>query len=88
MDSHEEFFRSLPSEEKNLIALKQFLYEGSWEELIADLKARMEGKPHVFKLATRIEEDLARIEKLKEYEEKTGINLGEYLHLYKGSKTG
>ena len=88
MDPHEAFFRSLSREEMHLVALKEFLYEGSWAEIVADLEARKEKKPHVFKLETRIEEDLVRIAKLLAYEESTGINLGKYLHIYKESKSG
>ncbi|MCZ6792447.1 MAG: hypothetical protein O7J95_02390 [Planctomycetota bacterium] len=83
MDPHEEFFRSLPPEEIHLVALKEFLYEGSWGDILKDLVARKEGKPHVYKLETRIDEDLARIEKLVHYEKRTGVNLGKYLHVFK-----
>lgn len=83
MDSHEYYFRSLSREEVHLVALKEFLYEGSWEEILEDLVARKEGKPHVYKLESRIDEDLDRIEKLLAYEQETGVNLGKYLHLFK-----
>ena len=87
MDPHEEYFRSLRKEEVHLIALKEYLYEGSWEEMARDLDARRQGKPFVFKLETRIEEDLDRIRKLLDYEKRTGVNLGEYLHLLEKSRT-
>ena len=79
MDPHEAYFRSLSREEAQLIALREILYDGCWEEIIKDLEARKEGKPFVFKLQTRIEEDLQRIEKLKSYEAEHGVNLGAYL---------
>ena len=88
MDAHEVFFRSLSQEEMHLIALKEFLYDGSWEEISADLRARKAGKPHVFKLETRIDEDLDRIERLLRYEREEGVNLGDYLYLYKESRAG
>ncbi|MBN1442127.1 MAG: hypothetical protein JXA90_05420 [Planctomycetes bacterium] len=72
----------------HLVALKEFLYDGSWDEIAADLRARKTGRPHVFKLETRIEEDLDRIEKLLTYERQEGINLGDYLYLYKEAKSG
>jgi hypothetical protein len=79
MDQHEVYFQSLSREEKHLVALKELLYEGSWDEMVSDLKARKEGKPYVFKLESRIEEDLARIEKLREYESRMGVDLGKYV---------
>ena len=72
----------------HLVALKEFLYDGSWEEIAADLRSRKTGRPHVFKLETRIEEDLERIERLQKYEREQGVNLGDYLHLYKEDKSG
>jgi len=74
-----KFAESLSSEEKMLIILREELYEGSWEDMIADLKNRLEGKPYVFKLASRIEADLARIERLKNFEEKNNVSLNDYI---------
>ena len=79
MNDHESFFSSLSEEEHHLLALKDLLYEGSWEEIEIDLKARKEGKPYVVKLDNRIDEDLLRIERLKAYEDEKGIDLGRYL---------
>ena len=88
MDPHETYFRSLSREEVHLVALKKFLYEGSWDEIVKDLIARKEGKPYIYKLDTRIVEDLDRIKSLKEYERRTDVDLGTYLHLYKATNTG
>jgi len=74
-----KFVDSLSEDEKTLILLRDELYEGSWEEMLKDLKNRLEGKPYVFKLATRIEDDIKRIEKLERFERENGINLGEFL---------
>ncbi len=79
MDSHQAFFKSLDPEEEQLLLVRDFLYAGSWEELVQDLTARLEGKPFVFKLSSRIEDDLRRIEKLRRYEESHAIDLGRYL---------
>jgi len=79
MDPHETYFRSLASEESNLLVLREILYEGSWDEMVADLEARREGKPFVFKLQSRIEEDLERIQNLRSYEESTGADLGKFV---------
>ena len=62
-----------------MLALKDLLYEGSWEDIEIDLKARKAGKPYVVKLDNRIDEDLLRIEKLKAYEDEKGIDLGRFL---------
>ena len=74
-----EFKRSLTPEEKVLIRVRDTLYEGSWDELEADLRARLGGKPYIFKLATRIEEDLARIERLRGFERESGADVGTFL---------
>lgn len=65
--------------DRMLITIRDELYEGSWEEMEADLKARLEGRPYIYKLATRIKEDLMRIQKLKTYEEDFNINLSAFL---------
>lgn len=81
MDPHSSFFRSLELEEKQLVALKRHLYDGSWEEIVRDLEARRDGKPFVLALATRIDEDLERIRRLADYEQTHDVDLGDYLHL-------
>jgi hypothetical protein len=78
MDIHEDYVSSLNREEAQLLALRTYLYEGSWDDMVSDLVARREGRPFVFKLQTRIEEDLQRIEKLRKYEEENGVDLGRY----------
>ncbi len=62
-----------------MLALKDLLYEGSWDEIEIDLKARKDNKPYVVKLDSRIDEDLLRIERLRAYEDEKGIDLGQYL---------
>jgi hypothetical protein len=88
MDAHEAYFRSLKREEVHLLALREILYEGSWDDMVKDLEARKDGRPFVFKLLARIEEDLERIAKLRAYETDYGVNLGAYatqLSLARGS---
>jgi hypothetical protein len=72
---HAEFVRGLSQEEKMLITLRDELYVGSWERMLADLRDRLQGRPYIFKLVHRIEEDLARIERLQAYELKHRVNL-------------
>ena len=79
MDQHERFFQSLLPEEEQLIVLRDFLYEGDWAEMLQDLRDRKSGKPFIFKLKTRIEEDIQRIDRLCEYERRHGIDLGRYV---------
>ena len=73
------FVEGLASEERILVVLKRELYEGSWDEMEADLQARMEGRPYIFKLAHRIQDDLERIEKLRAFERSCGMDLGDYV---------
>jgi hypothetical protein len=75
-ERHREFFRSLSREERQLILLRDELYDGSWDEMVEDLRDRLAGKPYIFKLMNRIEEDLARIERLRKYEGEQGVDLG------------
>jgi len=75
------FVESLSREERMLVVLRRELYEGSWDEMAADLKARLEGRPYIFKLAHRIVDDLERIERLREFESRSGVDLTEYVDL-------
>lgn len=70
---------NLTNEDKLLIVLRNELYESSWDLFIKDLENRKQGKPYIFKLMKRIEDDLERIKKLKEFEEKHKINLFDYI---------
>jgi hypothetical protein len=79
MDPHEDYFRSLSREEIQLLQVREILYEGSWEEMLADLEARRDGKPFVIKLKSRIEDDIRRIGELRKYERDQGVNLGKFL---------
>ena len=75
------YVQRLTSEERMLIVLKRELYEGSWDEMEADLRARLEGRPYIFRLAHRIGEDLERIARLREFERQAGVDLGDYVGL-------
>lgn len=69
----------LSSEERILLILRDELYDGSWEEMRADLVGRRDGKPFIFQLASRIDEDLERIARLARYENEHDLDLGELL---------
>jgi hypothetical protein len=77
-DPHKKLFSSLTQEEKMLLVLRDELYGGSWDRMTQDLRDRLSGKPYIFKLVHRIEEDLVRIEKLRGYETKHSVNLAKY----------
>ena len=76
---HKKFCDSLSPEEKMLVILRDELYDGSWDKMLLDLKDRLKGKPYIFKLVNRIQDDITRIEKLRDYEQKNSINLSEFV---------
>ena len=73
------FVDALANEERMLVILKRELYEGNWDEMIADLQARLSGQPYIFKLAHRIEDDLERIRRLRAFEAQHNVDLSEYV---------
>ncbi len=77
----ERFVRSLAREERMLVVLKHELYEGSWDDMVADLQARLSGGPYIFKLASRITDDLERIRRLREFEQSHDVDLSDYVRL-------
>lgn len=76
-----QFVRGMSSEERMLVVLKAELYDGSWDEMVADLQARLDGRPYIFKLAHRITEDLERIRRLREFEESHGVDLSDHVRM-------
>ena len=76
-----QFAAGLPREERMLVVLKRELYEGSWDEMAADLEARLEGRPYIFKLANRITDDLERIRRLRAFEQQHVVDLADYVAL-------
>ena len=77
----QRFVDALTTEERMLVVLKAELYEGSWDEMVEDLQARLNGRPYIFKLAHRITEDLDRIRRLRQFEESSGVDLSEYVRM-------
>jgi len=76
-----EFVGGLSEEHHMLIVLKSQLYGGSWEPMLDDLRNRLEGKPYIFKLASRIQDDVDRIEKMEKFENDHDIDLADYIDL-------
>lgn len=75
----------LTHEERTLIVLREELYDGSWEAMENDLQNRLEGEPYIFKLQNRIEDDIERIDRLKELEDQKDLDLGDYLEHFEDS---
>jgi hypothetical protein len=75
-----DFVKALSAEHKMLIILKSQLYGGKWEPMYQDLKNRLEGKPYIFKLANRINDDVERIEQMRQFEQQYGIDLCDYVN--------
>ncbi len=76
-----DFVNRLSNEHRMLVVLKSQLYGGSWEPMLDDLKNRLVGKPYIFKLANRIEEDIARIEQMRKFEAEYDVDLADYVDL-------
>lgn len=79
--SVEEFVRHLSQEHRLLVILKTQLYGGDWEPMLEDLQNRLEGKPYIFKLVNRIQDDIERIRQLHQFEQEHGIDLADYVRL-------
>ena len=77
----DDFVSRLSNEHKMLVVLKAQLYSGSWEAMLDDLNNRLSGKPYIFKLVNRINEDVERIEKLRGFEAEHSIDLADYVEL-------
>lgn len=77
-NEHQSYYDALAEESKMLLVLRDELYMGSWEKLVEDLRNRLKGRPYIFKLVNRIEEDLERIETLRSYEDKHKLNLRDF----------
>jgi len=76
-----DYVSSLSDEHKMLVALKAHLYGGSWEPMLDDLRNRLAGKPYIFKLANRIQDDIERIEHMQAFEAEHNIDLAECVDL-------
>ena len=74
-----DFINSLSEEHRMLVVLKAQLYDGMWEPMLDDLQNRLSGKPYIFKLANRIQDDIRRIEEMQEFESEHDIDLADYV---------
>ncbi len=78
-DEIQAFINRLDSQERMLVVLQHELYEDSWVAMLTDLKNRLDGKPFIFKLANRINDDINRIKKLQTFETTHAIKLSDYV---------
>ena len=74
-----DFVSNLSEEQRMLVVLKSQLYGGSWEPMLDDLRNRLDGKPYIFKLANRIQDDIERIERMQEFEAEHNIDMADYV---------
>lgn len=74
-----EYVASLSQEHRMLVELKAQLYGSSWAPMLDDLKNRLTGKPYIFKLANRINDDMERIEQMQKFEAEHSIDLADYV---------
>jgi hypothetical protein len=81
-----DYVHGLREEHRMLVALKNHLYEGSWEPMLDDLRNRLAGKPYIFKLVNRIQDDIERIEEMRRFETEHKIDLANYVDLGSGSE--
>jgi hypothetical protein len=76
-----DFVHGLREEHRMLVALKTHLYDGSWQPMLDDLRNRLAGKPYIFKLVNRIQDDIERIEQMRRFETEHNIDLANYVDL-------
>ncbi|MBW7990090.1 MAG: hypothetical protein FVQ84_08770 [Planctomycetes bacterium] len=76
-----DFVDRLSDEHRMLVVLKAQLYGGTWEPMLDDLKNRLVGKPYIFKLVNRINDDIERIQQMQIFEEEQNVDLADYVEL-------
>ncbi len=63
-----EVFASLDERLRQLVMANQMLFQGRWEDLAEDLRRRQAGRPYLFRLDLGLDEPLAWIGRLRDYE--------------------
>jgi hypothetical protein len=76
-----DFVDRLSEEQRMLVILKSQLYGGAWEPMLDDLRNRLAGKPYIFKLASRIKDDIERIEQMQAFEAEHNVDLADYVEM-------
>jgi hypothetical protein len=77
----EDFVADLSDEHRMLVILKAQLYDGTWEPMLNDLENRLAGKPYIFKLVNRINDDIERIGQMQKFEKEHDVDLANYVEL-------
>jgi hypothetical protein len=75
------FVNGLSEEHRMLVILKSQLYGGAWAPMLDDLQNRLAGKPYIFKLESRIKDDIERIEAMRSFEAEHNIDLADYVEM-------
>ena len=76
-----DFVAGLSDEHRMLVVLKAQLYGGTWEPMLNDLENRLAGKPYIFKLVNRINDDIERIGQMQKFEKEHDVDLADYVEL-------
>ena len=76
-----DFVSALSDEHCMLVVLKAQLYDGAWEPMLDDLRNRLAGKPYIFKLASRIQDDIDRIGQMMKFEAEHNVDLADHVDL-------
>ena len=76
-----DYVDRLSEEHRMLVILKAQLYDGTWDSILNDLKNRLAGKPYIFKLVNRINEDIERIEEMQQFETEHNVDLADYVKM-------
>ena len=76
-----DFVAGLSDEHRMLVVLKAQLYDGTWEPMLNDLENRLAGKPYIFKLVNRINDDIERIGQMQKFEKEHDVDLADYVEL-------
>jgi len=81
-----------------LLELRDWLYDGSWDEMLADLAARLAGRPYLFELFAdlpdesermrRMFDDIRRIRRMSALESELGIDLADGVAAQDGRPSG
>jgi hypothetical protein len=77
----DDFVAGLSDEHRMLVILKAQLYDGTWEPMLNDLENRLAGKPYIFKLVNRINDDIERIGQMQKFEKEHDVDLADYVEL-------
>lgn len=63
-----EVFALLDPRLRHLVIANQTLFQGRWDDLAEDVRRRQAGRPYLFRLDLGLDEPLAWIGRLRDYE--------------------